>query len=80
MALAAWDNGDLGNISNTTGWDTRYQVYENEDGTFDITFRERSNTAEIPIKKNIDPTNPAHKEWWLDGLGVSTSSIDTNLI
>ena len=27
----------------------------NEDGTFDITFRERSNTAEIPIKKNIDP-------------------------
>jgi len=80
MALAAWDSGDLGSISNITGWDTRYQVYDNGDGTFDITFRERSNTAEIPIKKNIDPTNPAHKEWWLDGLGVSTSSIDTNLI
>ena len=80
MALAAWDSGDLGSISNMTGWDTRYQVYDNEDGTFDIAFRERSNTAEVPIKKNIDPTNPAHKEWWLDGLGLSTSSIDTNLI
>jgi hypothetical protein len=80
VALAAWDSGDLGSISNTSGWDTRYQVYDNGDGTFDIAFRERSNTAEVPIKKNIDPTNPDHKEWWLDGLGLSTSSIDTNLI
>ena len=79
-ALATWESGNLESISNSVGWDPRYQIYKNDDGTFDLTFRERSNTAEVPIKKNIDPSNPDHKAWWLDGLGVSSNSIDTNLI
>jgi len=71
-------------ITNEPGWDPKYQVVNNGDGTFDIVYVERTNARPEPIKKNLDPTNPDHKRYWDDALlGGSqpvSSGIDTNSI
>tara|TARA_R100001443_G_scaffold113499_1_gene128330 strand:- start:333 stop:1544 length:1212 start_codon:yes stop_codon:yes gene_type:complete len=79
-----WESGNLNMITNEPGWDPKYEVVNNGDGTFDITYRERSNAPIQVIKKNLDPTNPNHKVYWDDALlGGSqpvSSGIDTNQI
>ena len=79
-----WESGNLNMITNEPGWDPKYEVVNNGDGTFDITYRERSNSAIQVVKKNLDPTNPDHKKYWDDALlGGSqpvSSGIDTNSI
>ena len=79
-----WESGNLNMITNEPGWDPKYEVVSNGDGTFDITYRERSNAPIQVIKKNLDPTNPNHKVYWDDALlGGSqpvSSGIDTNQI
>ena len=60
-------------ITNEPGWDPKYEVVSNGDGTFDVTYRERSNAPIQVIKKNLDPTNPNHKV-----LLIEAGSKDTN--
>ena len=80
-----WESGQLNMITNEPGFDNRYQVVSNGDGTFDVLYRERANAPITVIKKNIDPNIPEHKVWWDDAMlgGASapvSGGIDTNQI
>ena len=83
-----WAGGNLNEITNSSGWDPKYQVVESDkDGAFDILynpdpFNPYGRSTEIYIKKNLDPSIPEHKKWWdevmLGGSMNLGSSIDQN--